>query len=141
MLQIIKNQWKIKGAKGELLPCGIMDILVFREYCLSKKGVEETLPFGPDTLVFKVMGKMFALTGLEREDFTVNLKCDPDRSEELRASYEAVQPGFHMNKKHWNTVHFESDLEDDFLYELIDHSYDLVVEGLPKKTKDLLASL
>ncbi len=118
-----------------------MDIESFREYCLAKPGTEETLPFGPDTLVFKVMGKMFALTGLDSPEFKVNLKCDPDRSLELREQYPEVQPGYHMSKKHWNTVSFEGALEESFLCELIDHSYDLVVASLPKKTRALLDEL
>lgn len=118
-----------------------MDIETFRNYCLSKKGVDESFPFGEQTLVFKVMGKMFALTGLEHEEFTVNLKCDPELSAEWRASYEAVQPGFHMSKLHWNTVHFESDLEDNFLKEMIDLSYNLVVKGLRKKDREFLDNL
>lgn len=115
-----------------------MNIEEFREYCLSKPGVEETLPFGPDTLVFKVMGKMFALTGLDDPEFTANLKCDPDRTVELRAEYPEIIPGWHMNKRHWNTVHFEGALEEDLLRELIDHSYDLVVAGLPKRDREAL---
>lgn len=112
-----------------------MNIEEFREYCLAKKGVEETFPFGEDTLVFKVMGKMFALTGLDSLVFTVNLKCDPDRTIELREQYPEIQPGYHMNKLHWNTVSFDGELEDRFLCELIDHSYDLVVASLPKKIR------
>lgn len=116
-----------------------MHIEAFREYCLSKPGVEETFPFDEQTLVFKVMGKMFALTGLERSEFTVNLKCDPERSVHLRAEYpHAVLPGYHMSKKHWNTVYFEADLSNTLLKELIDHSYDLVVKGLTKKLKEEL---
>ena len=118
-----------------------MNIEEFHAYCLSKKGVEETFPFDEVTLVFKVMGKMFALTGLNSEEFTVNLKCDPERAIELREEYEAVRPGYHMSKKHWNTVHFESDLEDDFLRELIDHSYDLVVKKLKKADQAFLKNL
>ncbi|MEM8526959.1 MAG: MmcQ/YjbR family DNA-binding protein [Bacteroidota bacterium] len=118
-----------------------MHIEEFREYCLSKKGVEETFPFDEATLVFKVMGKMFALTGLERIPFQVNLKCDPNRAIELREEYEDVQPGWHANKKHWNTVIFEGDLEEKLLLELIDHSYDLVVKGLRKKDREFLRSL
>jgi len=87
------------------------------------------------------MGKMFALTGLEREVFSVNLKCDPERSIELREEYEDIQPGWHMSKKHWNTVIFEGDLEERMLLELIDHSYDLVVKGLKKKDRAFLESL
>lgn len=118
-----------------------MNIEEFHAYCLSKKGVEETFPFDENTLVFKVMGKMFALTGLNSEVFTVNLKCDPERAIELREEYEAVRPGYHMSKKHWNTVHFESDLENDFLRELIDHSYDLVVQKLKKADREFLNNL
>ncbi len=112
-----------------------MNIEAFRDYCLNKKGVEETFPFDEVTLVFKVMNKMFALTGLDSEEFKVNLKCDPDRAMELREEYEEIQPGWHMSKVHWNTVSFEGDLDDDFLIELIDHSYDLIVNSLPKKVK------
>lgn len=112
-----------------------MNIEAFHAYCLSKKGVEETFPFDEQTLVFKVMGKMFALTGLEYADFRVNLKCDPDWALELREQYPDVQPGWHMSKKHWNTVYFEQELEDGFLRELIDHSYDLVVKGFTKKLR------
>ena len=112
-----------------------MNIEAFREYCLSKKGVEETFPFGEDTLVFKVMGKMFALTGLDSPVFTVNLKCDPDKAIELRELYPEIQPGYHMNKQHWNTVSFEGDLERRLLWELTDHSYELVVASLPKKLR------
>lgn len=118
-----------------------MHIEAFRDYCLSKKGVEETFPFDEVTLVFKVMGKMFALTGLDNDEFTVNLKCDPDRSIELREMYSEIYPGFHMNKKHWNTVHFEGDLDEKLLLELIDHSYDLVVAKLKKADREFLESL
>lgn len=112
-----------------------MNIEEFHAYCLAKKGVEETFPFGEQTLVFKVMGKMFALTGLDSDEFKVNLKCDPDWALELRERYPEIQPGWHMSKKHWNTVHFEEELEEKFLRELIDHSYELVVKGLSKQLK------
>jgi len=112
-----------------------MNIEAFHAYCMSKKGVEETFPFDEQTLVFKVMGKMFALTGLEYADFRVNLKCDPDWAIELREQYPDIQAGWHMSKKHWNTVYFEQELEDKFLCELIDHSYDLVVKGFTKKLR------
>lgn len=118
-----------------------MDIETFRAYCLQKKGVEETMPFDDKILVFKVMGKMFALTSLVDEAFSVNLKCDPIRSIELRERHEDIQPGYHMNKKHWNTVQFENGLEDNFLLELTNHSYDLVVKGLRKKDRELLNEL
>ena len=118
-----------------------MHIEAFREFCLSKKGTEETFPFGDTTLVFKVMGKAFALTGLDNEKFEVNLKCDPDYAIELREQYADVRPGFHMNKKHWNTVHFEGELSDQLLIELTNHSYDLVVKGLRKKDREFLENL
>jgi len=118
-----------------------MNIESFREYCLAKKGVTEDLPFGPDTLVFKVMGKMFALTGLDSEVFKVNLKCDPDWAIELREEFPQIKPGWHMNKQHWNTVHFEDGLEEELLLELIDHSYELVVDGLKKKDREALKKL
>ena len=112
----------------------MMDIETFRHYCLQLKGVEETLPFGPDTLVYKVMGKIFAITGLDAEEFQVNLKCDPEKAVALREDYpDDIVAGWHMNKKHWNTVYFERSLGKQILIGLIDHSYKLVVEGLPKK--------
>lgn len=114
-----------------------MNIEYFREYCLSKKGVEETFPFGEDTLVFKVMGKMFALTSFSEPD-NCNLKCDPEYAIELRNKYEAVQPGYHMNKQHWNTVSYHPDLPDKEILGMVDHSYELVVAGLPKKLRDQL---
>ena len=118
-----------------------MNIEFFRDYCLAKKGVEETFPFDEVTLVFKVMGKMFALTGLDNEEFTVNLKCEPDWAEELREQYPEVRPGWHMNKHHWNTVHFEGSLDDALLLRLVDHSYDLIVASLPKKLQRQLEEL
>ena len=108
---------------------------------LSKPGVEEGTPFGPDTLVFKVMGKIFAITGLDSEDFRVNLKCDPDRAIELREQYPQIIPGWHMNKQHWNTVYFEDGLSDKLLVELIDHSYDLIAKSLPRKKQAELEDL
>lgn len=118
-----------------------MNIEHLRTYCLNKKGATEDLPFGDDVLVFKVMGKLFALTNPERVPLTVNLKCDPARALELRASYEAVQPGYHMNKKHWNTVHIDGTLSDAELRALIDHSYDLVVQGLKRADREKLQTL
>ncbi len=118
-----------------------MNIEEFRNYCLNKKGVEETFPFDENTLVFKVMGKMFALTGLQREEFQVNLKCDPDYAVELREEYEDIIAGYHMSKKHWNTVFFENGLETKFLCELIDQSYDLVVKKLKKADREFLENL
>ena len=109
-----------------------MDAAEFREYCLSKPGATEGTPFGPDVLVFKVGGKMFALTSLDEVPTTVNLKCDPDLALELRDRYEQVKPGYHMNKKHWNTVEIDSGISSVELRKMIDHSYELVVKGLPK---------
>ena len=117
-----------------------MNIEEFRDYCIIKKGVTEETPFGPDTLVFKVMGKMFALCGLDEFDF-VNLKCDPDRAIELRESYQAIQPGYHMNKKLWNSVYVNDDVQDKVVYELIDHSYELIVASLTKKLQAELQNL
>lgn len=119
-----------------------MNIAQFRNYCLSKKGVEETFPFGEDTLVFKVMGKMFALTGLETYPASANLKCDPERAIELREEFDGlIRPGFHMSKVHWNTVELERNIPHELLTELIDHSYALVVDSLTKKLQAELASL
>lgn len=115
-----------------------MDIETFRDYCLAKKATSEDFPFGPETLVLKVGGKMFALTGLDSDEFTVNLKCDPDRAVELREQHAEIQPGYHMNKKHWNTVHFEGGLDQRLLRELIDHSYELVVASLKKGDREAL---
>ncbi|PKV48212.1 putative DNA-binding protein (MmcQ/YjbR family) [Aquimarina sp. MAR_2010_214] len=118
-----------------------MNIEAFREYCLSKKGVTEEFPFDESTLVFKVMGKMFALTGLQRIPFSVNLKCDPDHAIELREYHPEITPGYHMSKKHWNTVNFSGGLPTNMIIELINHSYDLVVSGLTKKIKQELEDL
>ena len=113
-----------------------MDIQQFYEYCLSKKGVTEHFPFDEDTLVFKVGGKMFALSSLsqwEKGAASVNLKCDPEKALELRAQYDSVKPGFHMSKVHWNTVTVGGDVDNALLRELIDHSYDLIFKSLTKK--------
>lgn len=118
-----------------------MNIETFRDYCLAKKGVEETFPFDEVTLVFKVMGKVFAITGLDNEVFEVNLKCDPEWAIELREEYAEIRPGWHMNKKHWNTVQFEESLSPEFLCQLIDHSYDLVVKKLKKADREFLKNL
>jgi len=118
-----------------------MNIEALRVYCLKKKGVEETFPFDEVTLVFKVMGKMFLLTGLDAPEFRINVKCDPEKAMELRENYPDVIPGFHMNKKHWNSVFCERDLDDKLIIEMIDHSYDLVVSKLTKKAKAELESL
>ena len=121
-----------------------MHIEQLREYCIQKKGVTEAFPFDEVTLVFKVMGKMFALVGLKKwEEGTksINLKCNPKKAEELREIYESINPGYHMNKKHWNTVTINNDVSDDLVFELINHSYDLVVKGLPKKIREQLLNM
>ncbi|HVT85850.1 MAG TPA: MmcQ/YjbR family DNA-binding protein [Chitinophagaceae bacterium] len=103
-----------------------MNIESLREYCLSKPGVDESLPFGPDTLVYKVNRKIFLLTGLDEEQLSFNVKCDPDRAIELREEFSCVRPGYHMNKKHWNTVVVDGSVSSKQLKEWIDHSYDLI---------------
>jgi predicted DNA-binding protein (MmcQ/YjbR family) len=109
-----------------------MDLAQFREYCLSKLCATENTPFGLDVLVFKVSGKMFALAALDEVPTRVNLKCDPDWALDLRDRYEQVTPGYHMNKRHWNTVEIEGGIPDAELRKMIDHSYDLVARSLPK---------
>lgn len=117
-----------------------MNIEELREYCLSKKGVTESFPFDETTLVFKVMGKMFALSDTE-DEFSINLKCDPEKAIELREKYPAVQPGYHMNKKHWNTIYIDGSLSDDILKTLIEDSYNLVVNTIHGKLKDQLKKI
>ena len=118
-----------------------MDIETLRSYCISKKGVTEDFPFDDVTLVFKVMGKMFALVSLERLPLQVNLKCNPEKAIVLREEYDgAILPGYHMSKVHWNTLIVEK-ISPKLILELIDHSYDLVVSKLTKKLKDELAKL
>ena len=112
-----------------------MNIEEFRDYCLSKKYVTESFPFDEKTLVFKVAGKMFALSGLENRPAKVNLKCNPERSLELREQYSEIIEGFHMSKKHWNTISIEGNIPSNFIVELINHSYDLVVKGMTKKVQ------
>jgi predicted DNA-binding protein (MmcQ/YjbR family) len=109
-----------------------MDLETLRQYCLGKLAVTESTPFGEDVLVFKVGGKIFALAPLDEVPATANLKCDPDLALELRDRYEQVRPGYHMNKKHWNTIELDSGIPDAELRKMIDHSYELVVKSLPK---------
>jgi predicted DNA-binding protein (MmcQ/YjbR family) len=104
-----------------------MNIEILREYCISKRNVTESFPFGDDTLVFKTQGRIFALVNLEGE-LSVNLKCDPVLAIELRERYSSVVPGYHMNKKHWNTVYIDGSVPDKELFPWIDHSYDLVLK-------------
>lgn len=115
-----------------------MNIQAYREYCLAKPGVTEDFPFDEKTLVFKVCGKMFALVDVDFFE-SVNLKCDPEKALELRASYPGIKPGYHMNKKHWNTVENDGSIEDEFLLQMTDESYDLVVQKLTKKEKSMLS--
>ena len=114
-----------------------MNIEFLRQYCISKPAVTEEFPFDQDTLVFKVLGKMFALTSLkgwEAGIASVNLKCDPEKAEELRGEHESIKPGFHMSKKHWNTIElYQRELSTKFIQELIDDSYHLVIKGMTKK--------
>lgn len=116
-----------------------MDFEKLVQLCGSLNGAEDTYPFGPEHIVWKVSGKMFALHDAVNPQ-TINLKCDPDRASELRAEYDGIQPGYHMNKKHWNTVLLRSDVSPQLLTELIRHSYDLVVLSLTKKQRDELAA-
>lgn len=102
-----------------------MDIERFRSYCLAKPGASEDLPFGPDTLVFRVKGKIFALCDVNEFD-GINLKCDPEKAVDLRERHEGITPGYHMNKKHWNTVATDGRVPDKLILELADHSYELV---------------
>lgn len=114
-----------------------MNITDFRAYCLAKNGVTESFPFDQTTLVFKV-AKMFALADIESFS-SINLKCDPEWAIELRETYSGIQPGYHMNKKHWNTVAVNADVPEKLILELIDHSYDLVFNSLTKKQRDELS--
>lgn len=109
-----------------------MEIEDIRSYALTKPGAEESFPFGTDTLVFKVGGKIFMLMGLDKQPFFINLKADPDRSEGLRERYPQITPAWHMNKIHWNSVNPQG-LKPNFIKELIDDSYDLVFKSLTKK--------
>lgn len=112
-----------------------------RKYCLGLKGVTESFPFDKSTLVFKVQNKIFALTGLDKHPFQINLKCDPDRAIALREEYDgAIIPGYHMSKVHWNTVFAES-IPESFLLELINHSYELIVKSLSKKLQEELQNI
>jgi predicted DNA-binding protein (MmcQ/YjbR family) len=112
-----------------------MNIETLQQYCLSKKGVTEETPFGPDNLVYKVGGKMFLLASLDSVPLQFNAKCDPEEAVQLRDTYPCVLPGYHMNKKHWNTILVDGTVSDKELQQWIDASYHLVVDSLPQKTK------
>lgn len=118
-----------------------MNIEELREYCISKKGVTESLPFGPETLVFKVMDKVFLLTDIESNPLQFNVKCDPEKAIELREQYSCVKPGYHMNKKHWNTIIVDGSVSVKLLDEWISDSYNLVISGLTNKVKQRLLGI
>tara|TARA_B110000503_G_C7116663_1_gene400684 strand:- start:1109 stop:1498 length:390 start_codon:yes stop_codon:yes gene_type:complete len=120
-----------------------MNIEELYKFCLAKKGVSAHFPFDEDTLVFKVGKKMFVLTTLsnwEKKSAVINLKCNPEKALNLRAKYEAISPGWHMNKKHWNTIGFNRDVSDKIICELIDHSYELVIKSLTKSDQQKIAN-
>jgi len=115
-----------------------MNIEELRDYCLSLKGATEHFPFDEFSLVLKVQGKMFGLIPLDNTEPQIALKCDPERAIQLREEYEAITAAYHFNKKHWNSVRIDSSISQSLLLELIQHSYDLVVSGLPKKLREEL---
>lgn len=115
-----------------------MNIESISEYCRRKKGVTEDFPFDEDTLAIRVMNKIFLLASLEKVPLQINLKCDPEHAIELRERYDSVQPGFHMNKSHWNTVVIDGSIPNSELKEMIDHSYEQVIKGLKKADKEKL---
>ena len=117
-----------------------MDPRELRARCLDEVGAYEDFPFGPEHSVFKVAGKMFALSALDRTPLEVSVKCDPDLAVELRNSYPAIRAGYHLNKRHWNTITLDGSLSDQLVSDLIEDSYDLVVSALPKRVRDQMAS-
>lgn len=118
-----------------------MYLETLRNHLLAKEGTSECLPFGPQALVFKVLDKMFAIISLDAVPPWVTLKCDPEKALLLREQYDAVRPGYHTNKKHWNTILIDNSVPDDELVEWVDHSYDLVVKGMKKADQVKLAGL
>ncbi|HYJ64091.1 MAG TPA: MmcQ/YjbR family DNA-binding protein [Parafilimonas sp.] len=115
-----------------------MNVETLREYCLSKKAVTEDFPFGESTLVFRVKNKIFLLVSLDSSPLQFNAKCEPDKAIELREQYDAIQPGYHMNKKHWNTVVIDGSISTVLIKEMINDSYDLIAQSLPKKLREEL---
>jgi predicted DNA-binding protein (MmcQ/YjbR family) len=115
-----------------------MDATALRRWCLQQPGAIEDFPFGPGTSVFKVAGKMFALSALDRTPLQVSLKCEPELAVGLRDSYPAIRPGYHLNKRHWNTITLDGSLPDQLVRDLIEDSYDLIVSALPKRTREQL---
>jgi predicted DNA-binding protein (MmcQ/YjbR family) len=112
-----------------------MDAAALRSLCLGFPGAVEVRPFGPETSTFKVAGKIFAISALEREPLDVSLKCEPELTEQLRGSYPAITPGYHLNKRHWNTIALDGSLPDELVRDLVEDSYDLVVSALPKRVQ------
>jgi predicted DNA-binding protein (MmcQ/YjbR family) len=115
-----------------------MDAVELRAWCLHQPGAVEDFPFGPENSVFKVAGKVFALSPLDRLPLRVSLKCDPDLAVSLRDGYEAIRPGYHLNKRHWNTVTLDGSVPDRLVRDMVEDSYDLVVSALPKRLRDQL---
>jgi predicted DNA-binding protein (MmcQ/YjbR family) len=115
-----------------------VDAAGLREYCLSFSGSVETKPFGPETTVFKVAGRMFALSQLSREPLEVSLKCEPRLAEQLREAHAAIRPGYHLNKQHWNTVSIDGSIPDQMLRDMIEDSYDLILSRLPRSRREAL---
>jgi predicted DNA-binding protein (MmcQ/YjbR family) len=115
-----------------------VDATELRGWCLDQAGAVEEFPFGPEHSVFKVAGKMFALSALDREPLEVSVKCEPELAAQLRHTYPAIRPGYHLNKRHWNTITLDGSLPDDLVRDLIEDSYALVVSALPKRLRDQL---
>jgi len=113
----------------------MIDAEALRSWCLARPGVTEEMPFGPVTTVFKVAGKLFALSALDSEPLQISLKCEPELAEALRRDHAAVNPGYHLNKRHWNTVLCDGSLPDAMIIDMVEDYYDLVVEGLPRATR------
>jgi len=118
-----------------------MDIDSFRSYCLAKPGTSEDMPFGPDVLTIRVMGKIFAFAGLDAVPLSVSLKTDPEHAIELREQYDAIRGAYHLNKKHWSSVRIDGSVPTKVITQMIDESYALVVSGLKRSERDLLATL
>ena len=112
-----------------------MDGHALRAWCLGRPGAVQEFPFGPETAVFKVAGKIFALSALESSPLKVSVKCEPELAEQLRASYPAIVPGYHLNKRHWNTVTLDGSVDDQLVRDLVEDSHDLVVSALPKRLR------
>ncbi len=115
-----------------------MDAGELRRCCLAYPGAIEDFPFGPETSVFKVAGKLFALSALDREPLAVSAKCEPELAAQLRHTYPAIRPGYHLNKRHWNTITLDGSLPDQLVRDLIEDSYDLVVSAMPKRVREEL---